>query len=344
MFYDGFLCLLVIGTILSFAFGTTSLSNISRVKECFSLLEWIAMISFTLDYCFKLYCISENPKFVGLKGKVLYLTQFMPIIDLLSFLPYWIAFVLGIENLVFVQFFYLVRIFRFERYTQAFTTFDDVFRLGFDFFIVTGAAALILWVFFSAVMYITERNNPDEEVASYYNTMPNSMWITLLNLSGEAPLCQYTPLGKVIEGIIAIFATGLFAVPIAVLCNGFTAVVDEEYEDTPDNEEKPRQTSYDINRGSVLQKIENQVFLFVNGKGSVLAFYFEISIYLLIFITIAIGILQTVHGYEDTLHSVEVIAVIVFTFEYVLRIVGAPADPEFGQENNAWLARLKFIF
>ena len=31
----------------------------------------------------------------------------------------------------------------------------------------------------------------------YYSSIPAAMWPTLLNLSGEVPLCDYTPLGKV---------------------------------------------------------------------------------------------------------------------------------------------------
>ena len=31
----------------------------------------------------------------------------------------------------------------------------------------------------------------------YYQSVPMAMWVTLLNLSGEAPLCDYTAWGKV---------------------------------------------------------------------------------------------------------------------------------------------------
>jgi hypothetical protein len=47
------------------------------------------------------------------------------------------------------------------------------------------------------------------------------MWMTLLNLSGESPLCDYTPLGKVVQALIGIFAVGVFAIPVGVLGSGF---------------------------------------------------------------------------------------------------------------------------
>ena len=31
--------------------------------------------------------------------------------------------------------------------------------------------------------------------AGHYSSVSTSMWVTLLNLSGEAPLCEYTTVG-----------------------------------------------------------------------------------------------------------------------------------------------------
>lgn len=47
-----------------------------------------------------------------------------------------------------------------------------------------------------------------------YKTVPHSMWITLLNLSGEIPLAHYSPIGKVLIGIIGLFATAIFGMSI----------------------------------------------------------------------------------------------------------------------------------
>ena len=67
-----------------------------------------------------------------------------------------------------------------------------------------------MWVFFSAILYYTERHNkylrsPDltddqgfaipNTGVPYYGSIPDAMWVTLLNLSGEYPLCDYTPAG-----------------------------------------------------------------------------------------------------------------------------------------------------
>lgn len=82
-------------------------------------------------------------------------------------------------------------------------------------------------------------------------------------------------------------------------------------------------------------------YKFVNGIGSKTAFYFEVSIYCLIAATVCIGIIQTVDGYQNSFTDIEFMAVIVFTFEYIIRFVGVGADPEFaGMPFN----RIRFIF
>ena len=58
----------------------------------------------------------------------------------------------------------------------------------------------MLWIFFSSLLYYLERNSLDEEMAVYHKTIPDAMWITLLNLSGECPLAHYSPVGKVVVG------------------------------------------------------------------------------------------------------------------------------------------------
>ena len=45
-------------------------------------------------------------------------------------------------------------------------------------------------------------------MAVFYKTVPDAMWCTLLNLSGESPWAYYSPLGKVLTALIGVFACG----------------------------------------------------------------------------------------------------------------------------------------
>ena len=228
-----------------------------------------------------------------------------------------------------------------------------------DILVMTGFAALVVWVFFSAALYITERDNPDPEMAGFYKTVPDSMWVSLLNLSGESPLCNYSVLGKILTGVIGLFATALFGIPIGILGAGFEEVIEEVTEETPDedngisgnkasdrgfNESGMESESFLGSSRSTSSSTAENVYKFTNGLGSATSLWFEGMIYLLICLTVFIGIIQTIKGQEDTLSSIEFIAVVIFTIEYILRFIGSTADPEFSGIGSPFLRRLRYIF
>ena len=231
-YFDSFVNILIIGTSLTFMFETLTSSYFTPFQEAaFDAFELLSVLVFTVEYSLRLYSIGENPEYEGVKGRLTYATSFIAVVDLLSFLPYWIDVTIlhhfitpGSDQLTstsIVKCFRLLRILRFEKYTQAFTTFDDIVRDNIDVLGVTGFSAMLLWIFFSAILYYTERDNPDTEMANYYKSVPHAMWITLLNLSGECPLAFYSVWGKVLNGIIGLFATALFGIPIGLLVSEY---------------------------------------------------------------------------------------------------------------------------
>ena len=116
-------------------------------------------------------------------GRMAYMKSFSALVDLVSFLPFWIGYSTTIDGILTgaIRFIFpsapslgsttqclrLLRLLKFERYTKAFTTFDDIIRENIYVLAVTGFTAMIMWVFFSSVLYFTERDNPDAETASY---------------------------------------------------------------------------------------------------------------------------------------------------------------------------------
>ena len=76
-------------------------------------------------------------------------------------------------------------------------------------------------------------------------------------------------------------------------------------------------------------------FTYVNGAGSsIIAQFFEMVIHLLNFLTVGVGFWQTVDGHGSYFYKSEWLAVIIFTIEYMMRFVGAAADPEFSRGPN----------
>jgi hypothetical protein len=350
VWFDNLINVLIIGTALTFMIDTIDVLPVGyRIFQ--SYFEFLAVVVFTGEYISKVFSITADPMYRESDSVWVFVTSFLPMIDLLSFLPYWV--VLGMTGSIvdtsgpsnmggtFVKALRLLRIFRFEKYTHAFTSFDDVFTRNFDILCITGFSALILWVFFGAFLYFTERDNPDEEMASNYKTIPDSMWITLLNLSGESPLAQYSIPGKFATGIMGLFATAIFGIPIGVLGAGFESVIEEETQD--DNRELVEPGASTANE-LVGTPLERWCYNIVNGYGSPLAKGIETAVYILIFVAIFIGILQTVESHENDLSGIETFVVFAFTVEYIIRFIGVGADPAFVSGTNGTFARLKYLF
>lgn len=347
--------LLINGLIVltAFSFAIDTLSGVRpAIHVMLDTFELLSVTIFTVEYLLRLYSAKEDPKYNKPGGRFFYMTTFLSVVDLLSFVPYWIevwltgSLITGTSDSSstwsnLVKSLRLLRILRFERYTHAFTSFDDVVTRNLDVLFVTAFTAVLFWVFFGAFLYFSERDNPDPEMAANYNTVPNSMWVTLLNLTGESPLSQYSMAGKVVTGILGLFATGVFGIPIGVLGAGFEEVVQEE------NEDNTEELQAGISTRELTEELgtsfERAVYNFVNGFGSTLAKGFEIIIYALIFIAVAVGVWQTVEGQENSFARVELVAVGVFTFEYILRFIGTGADPMFAKGRGWLTSRLHFI-
>ena len=353
--FDATINILVVGTALTFMMDT--LDELPMVvNSVFDVFELAAVIVFTVEYILRVYSAAEDPKFRYNRWD--YVFSFLPMVDLLSFLPYWaqVAWSGTIWSAVgsstsfggnLVKSLRLLRILRFEKYTHAFTSFDDVISRNLDVLAVTAFTAILFWVFFAAFLYFTERDNLDPEMASYYSTVPNSMWVTLLNLSGESPLAQYSLLGKFATGILGLFATGIFGIPIGILGAGFEKVVEEENADNTAElalESHPSEVPSASQESHLGTSFEQTCYKFVNGIGSAAARRFETVIYILIFTAVGVGVLQTIAGHENDLSQIELLAVIVFTVEYLMRFIGVGADPQFAPGRNGVTSRIRFIF
>lgn len=349
-FFEMFIAAMIILSTLSFFVQTCTdfMARNPSVSQLCKDFELFAVIVFTIEYVGRLYSIGEDPKYAGWPGLWSYMFTFLSLVDLLSILPYWymLFFTEGEDSttVMFVRAMRLVRLFKSEHYIEAFTIFDDVIYEQSDVLLMTGFAAFVMWIIFSALMYYTERDSPDDEIASYYRTIPDSMWITLLNLSGEVPLAYYSKFGKVMIGIIGIFAVGFCSIPIGILGAGFQDYVESHAKDTPDAPVPGDSLEEDAEvsaRGPADdQDMHTQVDDFVEGR-TYLGSLFEVLILVLIFSTILIAIIETVPGFQcdeigegkaawcPLAGGFEAFATIMFTVEYALRFFAAESRVQF---------------
>lgn len=201
--------MLIIACAISFMFVSVAIEN-GLVHTLLTWFQFVSFLVFTLEYFLLIWSVGEDPKYRG-RGRRYYARKFLMIVDALSIFPYWIGLVAvtGPAPSLFLLF----KIFRVGNTSKAFLTMSRVIKEHMGVLTVTGFSAALLWIFFASILYYTERDNRDEQMQAYYNTIPNSMWITLLNLSGECPLAHYSNVGKVIQGFLGLFATAIFGIP-----------------------------------------------------------------------------------------------------------------------------------
>ena len=72
-------------------------------------------------------------------------------------------------------------------------------------------------------------------MAKHYSSVSEASWVTLLNLSGEAPLGDYTVMGKIITSFMGLVGVGFVTIPMGVLGSGFQDLLedDDEEDDAP---------------------------------------------------------------------------------------------------------------
>ena len=200
------------------------------------------MSAFSLEYVMRIWACVEDPKTRRrgpVLGRLAYALSFYPLIDLLSILPNWISigtfiadrFTPGHTSWESPDFttagriVRLVRIFKTDKYLNAFTLLGDVLWENHVLLLATSFYSCMMWVIASTLLFYTERNNTSEEMRPHFQSIPLSMYPTLLMLTGEYPLSQFTPMGQVISGLVAVVAVAIFAVPTSVLGAGFMKAV-----------------------------------------------------------------------------------------------------------------------
>ena len=138
IFFEYYTLALAVASALAYMLDTMeSKHSNSTLHAFFGQLETVSAIVFTAEYALKVYSIVENPTYGGkgdFMGRLAYMKHFSALVDLVSFLPFWIGYSTTLDGLLtgairFVfpsaprlssttQCFRLLRLLKFERYTK----------------------------------------------------------------------------------------------------------------------------------------------------------------------------------------------------------------------------------
>lgn len=196
-----------------------------RHAGAFAAFETVSVAVFSLEYLLRVWTADLSPRFAGrVRGRLRYAATPMAMLDLLSVLPYWLAFTaLDLRVLRALRLFRVLRLAKLVRYSSALQAFTRVLRAKREELLVCMGLIVVMLFWASALMYYAENAaQPDR-----FSSIPAAMWWAICTLTtvGYGDVYPVTALGKMVASAIALMGIGFFALPTGLLGAEFVAEI-----------------------------------------------------------------------------------------------------------------------
>ncbi len=193
----------------------------ARYGAFFHFIELLSVFLFTCEYLVRLWVITEDrsgrykhPTW----GRLRYMATPLAIIDLLAFLPFYLAVSYGLD-FMFLRLFRVLRMLKLVRYSPALATLARVYRS--ESRSVTAALMVMLTTltFSSTVLWMLENERQPEA----FESIPDAMWWAMATLTtvGYGDIVPITPGGRIVGGVVMLLGIGMYTLPAAILATGF---------------------------------------------------------------------------------------------------------------------------
>ena len=184
--------------------------------------ERFTVICFTIEYLLRIWTAEYlYPKEDRASAIRRYMTSFSGIIDLLSFLPFYlpIFFPAGVVAFRMLRVIRIFRLFRVNSYYDALNVIGDVVNSKKDQLLSSIFIILILMVASSLCMYSLEH---DAQPTVFKNAFSGLWWsVSTLLTVGYGDIYPVTLAGRIFGIIITFLGVGMVAIPTGILSAGF---------------------------------------------------------------------------------------------------------------------------
>ena len=191
-------------------------------RELLDVAEGLTVACFTVDYLLRILCapyIFPSPTTLRSVGK--YVFSFTGIVDLMSFLPYYLPFFLPGGAVAF-RIFRIIRIFRLFRinaYYDSLNAITEVIVRRKQQLLSSTFIILILMLASSLCMYSVEHEAQPEV---FKNAFSGIWWsVSTLLTVGYGDIYPVTTLGRVLGIGISFLGVGMVAIPTGIISAGF---------------------------------------------------------------------------------------------------------------------------
>ena len=185
-------------------------------------VEQVTVASFCIDYLLRLWTAKYSyPELKPARAALKYVASFTGIVDMLSFLPYYLPFFFPSGAVAFrmLRIMRVFRLFRINSYYDSFRLISDVIRGKKQQLFSSVFIILILMLASSLCMYSLEHEAQPE---IFENAFSGIWWAasTLLTV-GYGDIYPITPLGKLFGIFITFLGVGMVAIPTGIISAGF---------------------------------------------------------------------------------------------------------------------------
>ena len=193
-----------------------------KYGDLFTILEHVTVFFFAVDYFLRLYTAQHlYPECSKGKATVKYVFSFAGIVDLLSFLPFYLPFFFpsGASVFRFFRVARIMRLFRINAYYDSLNVITEVLASKKTQLLSSVFIILVLMLAASLCMYSVE-NVAQPDV--FENAFSGIWWAasTLLTV-GYGDIYPITTMGKLLGIAITFLGVGMVAIPTGIISAGF---------------------------------------------------------------------------------------------------------------------------
>ncbi len=199
---------------------TTEPSVEERYESYMWLFEAFSSMTFLLEYLLRLWsCPVNRPEKGPFRCRLDYVFSFMGIVDLMSFLPFFLI-VAGWSQTPQLMLVQLLRLLKLTRYSVAFDLLADVIKEESESLLVSVMLMFIILIFASVGIFIFEHDVQPEA----FGSIPKAMWWAIVTLTtvGYGDVTPMTVQGKIFATFITVAGVGLVSLPAGIIASGFT--------------------------------------------------------------------------------------------------------------------------
>ena len=219
--YDILYCLLILAN-LTISILDTFQSLHNQYGTLFSRIEAITVAFFAVDYVLRIWTACyQYPSLAPKKAALRYMRSFYGVVDLLSFLPYYLPFFFpsGIIAFRVVRVVRIFRLFRITAYYDSLNIIADVIRSKRQQLLSSVFIILVLMVASSLCMYSLEHEAQPDVFA---NAFSGIWWsVSTLLTVGYGDIYPITPAGQIMGILISFLGVGMVAIPTGIISAAF---------------------------------------------------------------------------------------------------------------------------